>query len=506
MLGWIVRVPFFVLLMGMGALLMLVPAFHAYAVSDYTSARTFLYGTVLFGMLTLLIGIATRGYDPASVARSHLTTLLAGFTLLPVMFAIPVGEIMGWISFTDAWFEMVSAFTTTGATIFDYPRVVPPSLHLWRALVGWTGGFLAWVMAIAILAPLSLCGFELRSALSQRDSPTRFVQITRVADPSERLARFAWALAPIYGGLTLALWLGLTAAGDTPFVALCHAMSTLATSGISPIGGTANAQSGLMGELMIFAFLAFAISRLTFSRPLDGSARMPLLQDPEIRLALVLVVVVPLALYLRHWIGAVDIDRDVSVTDSARTLWAGLFTVLSFLSTTGFEASGWSTVAIWSGLSTPGLILMGLAIVGGGVATTAGGVKLLRVYALMRHGEREIARLVHPHSVGGAGAEARQIRRQGAYIAWIFFMLFAMSIALVMVLLSLTGVQFETAMSLAVAALSNTGPIASVAAETPISYAGVPDSAKLVLAAAMVLGRLEALAIIALLNPEIWRR
>lgn len=98
------------------------------------------------------------------------------------------------------------------------------------------------------------------------------------------------------------------------------------------------------------------------------------------------------------------------------------------------------------------------------------------------------------------------IRRQGAYISWIFFMLFALSVAGIMILMSLTGVQFETSMVLTVASLSTTGPLAVVAAEAPISYAGVPVLAKTVLAGAMVLGRLETLAIIALFNPEIWRR
>jgi len=120
-------------------------------------------------------------------------------------------------------------------------------------------------------------------------------------------------------------------------------------------------------------------------------------------------------------------------------------------------------------------------------------------------GEREMERLLHPSSIGGGGKDARRIRRQGAYISWIFFMLFAISVAVVMLMMSLTGVQFETSMVLSVAALSTTGPLATVAAETPISYAGIPDMAKFVLAAAMVLGRLETLAIIALFNPEIWR-
>jgi trk system potassium uptake protein TrkH len=179
--------------------------------------------------------------------------------------------------------------------------------------------------------------------------------------------------------------------------------------------------------------------------------------------------------------------------------------VLSFLTTTGFESAGWAQAQVWSGLSTPGLMLAGLAVIGGGVATTAGGVKLLRVYALYRHGEREMERLVHPNSVGGSGVIARRLRRQGALVAWIFFMLFAMSIALVMLALSLTGLNFETTTVLAVSALSTTGPLAGIAAETPISWAGLGGAAQVILAAAMVLGRLETLAIIALLNPDFWR-
>ena len=198
-------------------------------------------------------------------------------------------------------------------------------------------------------------------------------------------------------------------------------------------------------------------------------------------------------------------ESTASFGEMLAAIWGALFTVTSFLTTTGFESREWLDAADWSGLQTPGLLLVGLTLIGGGVATTAGGVKLLRIYALYRHSERELQRLVHPSSVGGGGREARRIRKQGAYISWVFFMLFALSVAAVMVALSLTGVQFETAMVLAVSALSTTGPLAHVAAESPILISGVPDSAKIILAVTMVLGRLETLAIIALFNPEIWR-
>ncbi len=218
------------------------------------------------------------------------------------------------------------------------------------------------------------------------------------------------------------------------------------------------------------------------------------------------MVVVTVLLFARHWIGAFEEDTVENLPAGLKALWGSAMTVLSFLTTTGFTSADWAESQAWSGLPTPGLILAGLAVVGGGVATTAGGVKLLRVYALYLHGEREMQRLIYPSSVGGAGEVARRLRRQGALFAWIFFMLFATSIALVMMALSLTGLDFETTTVLAVAALSTTGPLATVASEAPILWAALSPVAKTILAGAMVLGRLETLAIIALLNPDFWRR
>jgi trk system potassium uptake protein len=500
MVRFIASLPFFVLMMGIGSAAMLIPAAHALSRSDFFTARTFFYGAILGLVLTLLIGIATRGVRPKSVPRSQLTALLAAFTVLPVLFAVPFYETLRTASFVDAWFEMVSSFTTTGATLYDNPARLNLSLHLWRATVGWLGGLLVWVMAVAILAPMNLGGFEVRAGMTSA-SAGQYRQISRITDPSERITRFGWRLVPIYTGLTLVLWVGLMLAGQAPVVALSHAMATLSTSGISPIGGLERVQDGFWGELLIFGFLFFAVSRLTFSRGLLGHEPGRLWRDPEMQMALIIITLVPLFLFVRHFFGA----REESLAEAASALWGGLFTVLSFLTTTGFESRQWLGAQDWSGLRSPGLILVGVALVGGGVATTAGGVKLLRIYALYKHGEREVQRLIHPASVGGAGAEARHIRRGGAQISFIFFMLFALSVAAVMIMLSFTGVQFETAMVLTVAALSTTGPLATVAAENPISYAGISDGARMILAATMVLGRLETLALIALFNPDFWR-
>jgi len=500
------KLPLFVVLMGISALAMIVPSAHALALGDFTTMRVFFYGSILFSLLTLVVGLATAGYQPDSVARSQLIALLAAFTCLPLMLAIPFHEAVGNTSFLNAWFEMVSCLTTTGATVYDNAGRLTPSLHLWRGLVGWMGGLMVWITAVSIFAPMNLGGFEVRAAGSAGKGVSGSSDSGDVIDPSERLMRFAMKLTPIYIGLTTILWIVLVITGEMPHVALIHAMSALSTSGITPVGGLYYAASGFWGEFAIFLFFILAISRLSFSPGLVGEKDKKLFQDPEFQTGVTLVLVVTGLLFLRHFVAAVDGEATASLKQITQAIWGDIFTIASFMTTTGFESRYWLSATDWSGLHMPGVFLIGLALIGGGVATTAGGVKLLRIYALFRHSERELQRLMHPSSVSGGGREARRIRKQGAYISWVFFMLFAISIAGVMLALSLTGVQFETTMILAVSALTTTGPLADIAAESPISFSGIPDGAKVILAFAMVLGRLEALAIIALFNPEIWRK
>ena len=234
-MNWIVRLPFFVVLMGIGALAMLVPAAHAAVTSDFMTMRVFFYGFILFSFLTSLIALATSGYAPVSVARSQLVGLLAAFSVLPIMFAVPFQAAVGDTTFMDAWFEMVSSFTTTGATVYDTAGRLSPSQHLWRGLVGWMGGLLVWVTAVSIFAPMNLGGFEVRAAGNAgKGAAGAFSQIAQIADPSERLVRYTLTLTPIYVALTGTLWIGLVIAGEFPYIALIHAMSTLSTSGISP--------------------------------------------------------------------------------------------------------------------------------------------------------------------------------------------------------------------------------------------------------------------------------
>ncbi|MEM7473181.1 MAG: potassium transporter TrkG [Pseudomonadota bacterium] len=496
------KLPLAVTLMAICSAAMLVPAIHATFLDLHRTAQPFFYSAILFGVLTALLGLATYGRRPSNVARSQLLTLAAGFAALPAMLAVPMREAVGSLSYFEVYFEMVSSFTTTGASLIDPPSRIVSPLHLWRALVGWMGGFFMLMAAAALLAPMSLGGFEVLRP-TKRFSPVDGMIGT--GDANERIMKVLAQLLPVYLAVTGVLWVLLVMAGTTPFLAINLAMSTIATSGITPSGGLNPWQVRIYAEIAIFFFLFLAVSRQTFTNETGQPIWRRLEQDRELRIALLFVLVLPAALFMRHWLGAFEEQEQGDFFAGLRAFWGALFTVLSFLTTTGFASHDWEAAHAWSGLPTPGLVLAGLAIMGGGVATTAGGVKLLRVYALYKHSTREMGRLVHPNSVGGAGKLGREVRREGALIAWVFFMLFALSIAAVIFLLATTGLNFEAASAFAISALSTTGPLADIALGGEISYSDLSQPAQIILIGAMVLGRLEALAIIALFNPDFWR-
>lgn len=505
MMSRLANLPLLVILIGIAALAMLLPAAHASVMDDHRIARAFLYFAILTLILTAMVGIATSTWRPKDVPRSQLASLALAFVVLPVVLAVPFHQAVRDTSFLDAWFEMVSCLTTTGATVYEGADRLAPSLHVWRALVGWMGGAFILIAGAAILAPLDLGGVEVLSGRVPGRGPGAS-QITRVADPAERLVRHTLTILPIYTGLTLLLWVLLLSAGEDGLMAMVLALSTLSTSGILPGVGLDQAFSGRLAEGFVFLFLLLALTRRSYPGTALTDRSLPLWRDHELRLAGAILLLVPVAVMLRNWIAAIEIDEGRNLGAALEAFWGAAFTGLSFLTTTGFESADWVAARAWSGIPAPGLMLLGLAMVGGGIATAAGGLKLLRVYALARHGERELDRIVHPHSVAGGGEIERRLRNEGAYAAWVFFMLFAITLAAVIAALSMMHIGFDDAMVLAVAAVSTTGSLANVAADAPISYVALPAAAKIVLAAAMVIGRLEVLAVLALLAPAAWRQ
>jgi trk system potassium uptake protein TrkH len=492
--------PVLAVLMLIAAAAMAIPALHAARLGAWAIASAFVWHGLFTATIATLIGLALANRRPRNAARHQLATLLVVYVTLPLFLGAPLAHLSPGLGFGRAYFEMLSSLTTTGATLFGAPRLLPESLHLWRSLVGWAGGLLVLVAAFAVLAPLGLGGFEIREA----DDP-RLVSRRggTVEEARARLLRVTGRIAPVYALFTAALALLLIAAGDRPFVAVCHAMATLSTSGISPVGGLAGSTAGMAGEMAILVFLLAAVSHRALSFELWPGRRLGL-GDPQVRLMLISVLGVTLLLFLRAFVGASDIDRQDNLAAAARAVWGGLFTVLSFLTTTGFESRDWLTMQLWSNLPAPGTILLGVAVMGGGIATTAGGVKLLRIYALYRQGQREMSLLIHPSGVWPHGQGDDAISARGARIAFVFLMLFLSSVAAVMVALAATGLDFEQSLTLAVAGLTTCGPLIKTLGGG-LGYQDLSGAALSVLGAAMIVGRIEALVLIALFNPAFWR-
>lgn len=489
-----------VMLVAMTAAAMLLPAAVGFTLREHALARAFLYSSVLLGGIATLLYLATRAISGVPRSLAHPFSILTlTYLLLPCLMAIPMTEAVPGISFRDAWFEMLSAFTTTGASVLEGD--VSRSLHLWRATVAWGGGMFILVSVMALLAPLNLGGVELfhghfadatstvqdvrRAALGEADAHDRTLQ---------RLIDQLRLVAPFYTGLTLLLWVALSVAGNPPLIALMLAMSTVSTSAIAPEG----ALTSVLSEVLIAVVLVFALSRRFWpgARALaeTGSKKR---HDPELLLAAAIIVAVVVMLAVRSVFG----QSQFSITDHLAVIWAHGFTTLSFLTTTGFVsmASG-GLDTVFSGPS--GMVVLGLTLFGGGVATTAGGLKLLRVVALGWQAQREVSKLVYPDSIGGDGPRLRTLRREGAFSAWLFLMIFIFSLTILSAALTISGLTLEDALVFSVAALTTTGPLPEIAASVPLEWTSLSDLQKTLLGVGMLMGRLELLLLISVF----WRR
>ncbi len=507
------RLSVFPLCLAMMAAGMLVPAAYGASVADWGSAQAFLYVAILTGFAAATLGVALSGRRRRGAARGELFQLIMCWALVPVFAAAPVWLITPFVGFWGAWFEMVSAFTTTGGTIYSEPARVPGAVHLWRGVVAWLGGLVTLTAAFAILAPRNLGGFEIpigggRGTLPVDPAAPGWTALREetLAPMEERIERALRTVLPVYFVLTALLGFLFAALGQGSLTAAVHAMAVVSTSGVSPHEAGLAHRPSFFVELAAALFMVLAVTRLTFAEGRRPGDLERWHRDPELRLMGFLVLAVTLALFLRHWLGALEVDRADEGGAFLPALWGAFFTSLSFLTTTGFESFAWDSARNWSGLTNPGLILLGLCAIGGGAATTAGGIKLIRAYALLQHGYRELERLAQPYSVMASGARLKGILREGAFLAWASIMLYTMAIFLAVIGLTVAGLTFQDALVAAIAAISNTGPAFALVAPGDIDFTRLREVERAILAAAMILGRLETLAVISLFGSQVWPR
>ncbi len=420
--------------------------------------------------------------SPVIAHREGVLIVAFGWFGAAALGALPFYLAETFPSFTDAFFESMSGFTTTGASVLTDIESVPQGILLWRALTHWLGGMGIIVLSLAILPFLGVGGMQLYKAEVPSPVPDKL---------RPRIKDTAVALWKVYILFTVAETVLLMAGGLNLFEALCHTFATLATGGFS----TRNASVGhfqsayLDGVITIFMLLAginFSLHYLAIGGKLQVFWR-----DPECRfflgVCMVLVAATAGSLY-------------GSVYDSAlRAFRYAAFQVVSILTTTGFATADYET---WPPLTQA--ILFFCMFLGGSAGSTGGGIKCLRVMLLIKHGYREMMRLIHPHSIYQVKLGGRMVPSDVLYSVWGFFVLYLSLYVLFSLMMAALGLDLLTAFSSVAATLGNIGP--GFGAIGPAeNYAALPTAGKWLLSLSMLLGRLEIYTVLVLLIPEFWR-
>ena len=475
-------------------LMLMIPSVHGFISGDSHKGRSFFYAVLLglFGLTFLRFSL--QGTVFPMHRHAQLWSLIAFFLGFPLLLAIPLYEVSAAGQFIDAYLDIVSTVTTTGLPVFA-PGSLSETLVIWRVTLGWASGFLIWVFAWSIFAPLNLGGFEHLGARGEAMTQTQNARQTTGRLPAEKFWSEALRLGPVYLWITLAAALALLIVSGDPSYALLRAMATIATFGIEiPEHSGAG---GVGGEVILALVMLFALSRSTFSTVFARARKWRVTEDPELRVAAGLVLVATLVLIGQ---GARYVE---GLGAHLELVWGAFFTSLSYLTTTGLASDSLPVGLV--NLDPVEIILVALVMIGGGVATTAGGIKLLRVFILTGHSRAEVNRLIAPSQVMSGQIESRSHDHHSAMLACVFLVLFILVMGAITLALTVAGSPVKDSLYLTLATVTNTGPLLPTGSGAETLVMSLPTQAKMILAAAMVLGRLEVLALLALLNPDIYR-
>ena len=490
------RLPLLFQIFGLACSLMFVVSFYALAIELFREARIFFYigltGILVFSLFVLV----TSNRQLKETGFSQLLSLILSFIFLPLFFAFPTWVTLPNVNWMDAYLDMVGAFTTTGLPVFDKEMLSRP-IHLWRALVAWFGGGLIWIAAFVILIPVNLGGFDV---FSNKINSSNLNRKLTLDERSTTLVKVGQKLIPFYVGLTIVLWGCLTGLGTESYISLIRALSVISTSGISGPEKFELDGAGFFGEVLIFIFLFLALSHTIFRSFYQKIRLKGILFDTEIRLGLFITVLSVMVIFLTQ-VNSGNIQERLS--DPFETIfelmWGNFFTVLSFITTNGYVSSFFDFPRTLENFSSTIIILTGLCLFGGGVATTAGGIKLLRLSILFTAFSNETGKLLHPSSIVGKKTSHNSLEIS-IFMAWIFFMLFLVSVAVLTIFLAVFQMRFEDALLLAVACLTTTGPLIEVVDFGQVLILDLSFFSKIGLIIGMVIGRLEILVALSLIT------
>ena len=486
------RLPIFIILLIATAVMMFVPSIFGLISKDFGAARSFFYYGLLILLISIFLAFASLNRGKSSPMRSQLLIVILSFPILPIIFVLPLIKLLPNLTISTLYFEMVSAFTTTGLTELFAIKGVTKTVLLWQVLVGWLGGLFIWTLYFSIFLPLGLSNIALRSS-------ERLNSDVRSIDPKEQhhseifISSFVAIFVP-YFILTIILWIVLKLLGASTFDSMSHAMSTMATSGISPYGSL-HSEASQFRFIFICLFLLFAVFSNSYKFFNLRDMQTVVLNNTEFHTAIKLILISALFLFF------MTLSNSYNLYESLKLLLQSIFITVSFLTTTGWFIDS----AIDLSNDTVIIVLIILTVIGGGIGSTAGGLKLLRFFILKNHLFSETAKMVYPSQVR-ISTSRMSFNSSAVLKVWVFTMIFLIAIALICSLLTFSGITFRNAIFLSVSVLCNNGPLYSTVIEPLGLYANINNFTKFILILGMILGRIEILVIFALINLEFWRK
>jgi trk/ktr system potassium uptake protein len=431
-----------------------------------------------------ILFLVTKGEEVSQLShRDGVAIVALGWFVAGAVGALPFLLSGSIDNFTDAYFESVSGFTTTGASILNDIEKLPKGILMWRSIIQWLGGMGIIVLSIAILPFLGIGGMQLYKA--EIPSPVVDKLKPRISDT----AKVLWKVYILITVLEILLLLG---GGMSLFDSVCHTFCTMPTGGFSPRNRSlAHYDSPYFDGVIVVFMLLAAINFALHYRLLTGEAGV-FGRDPECRVFLGLVGVLTLLVTF-------DIYGSVypSLTQAFRY---AAFQVSSLITTTGFVTADYDT---WPSLSRCLLVLS--MFFGGMAGSTGGGLKTVRLIVMAKHAYEEVFRIIHPHAVRAVKLGGKPVAGDILSGIWGFFFLYLTLYAISTLVLAGVGMDPISAFSAVAACIFNVGPGLGLVGPTQ-NYLAVPLVGKWVLMLCMILGRLEIYTVIVLFMPEYWRK